>query len=146
MVYYWFYEIEPCEPTCTVDQAIYKGIFVRHLAYLIPYPTDTTHIQNYRSFLKKNAETVWTFQQCEVDGLYGFIWNNQSSNSCESLRNTSASNWKFLGLGNCINYCRIRSLSDLHQGSRVNRSKTTEQCYYDSVNVIFLSIISYTPK
>lgn len=114
---------EPCEPNCTDDQALYKGIFVRHLAYLVPYLTDAAHIQKYSSFLQQNADTVWTSQRCEVDGLYGFIWSNQSSSSCESARNTTAtsaawdlfvsaakvnpptntsSNWTFIGLGNCI--------------------------------------------
>ncbi len=114
---------ESCEPNCTNDQSLYKGIFVRHLAYLIPYLTDAAHIQKYQSFLQQNAQSVWTSQRCEVDGLYGFIWSNQSSNSCEPSRNTSAtsaawdlfisaakanpssntssSNWTFLGLGNC---------------------------------------------
>ena len=113
---------EPCEPNCTMDQALYKGIFVRHLAYLIPYLTDAAHIQKYSSFLQQNAESVWASQRCDLDGLYGFIWSNQSSSSCESSRNTSAtsaawdlfvsaakanpanasvSNWTFAGLGNC---------------------------------------------
>jgi predicted alpha-1,6-mannanase (GH76 family) len=114
---------EPCEPNCTMDQALYKGIFVRHLAYLIPYLTDAAHIQKYSSFLQQNAEMVWTSQLCDLDGLYGYIWSNQSSSSCEASRNTSAtsaawdlfvsaaksnpsntsapSNWTFLGLGNC---------------------------------------------
>jgi len=114
---------EPCEPNCTNDQSLYKGIFVRHLAYLIPYLTDAAHIQKYGSFLQQNAKSVWTSKLCERDGLYGLIWSNQSFNSCDSSRNTSstsaawdlfisvaktappsnmsASNWTWLGLGNC---------------------------------------------
>lgn len=114
---------ESCEPNCTMEQALYKGVFVRHLAYLIPYLTDAAHIQKYSSFLQQNAESVWSSQHCDLDGLYGSIWSNQSSSSCESSRNTSAtsaawdlfvsaaranpsntsaSNWTFLGLGNCV--------------------------------------------
>jgi predicted alpha-1,6-mannanase (GH76 family) len=114
---------EPCEPNCTEDQQLYKGIFVRHLAYLIPYLTDAAHIQQYRSFLQQNAESVWMSKRCDLDGLYGLIWSNQSSNSCEPLRNTSStsaawdlfisvaktippsiissSNWTWVGLGDC---------------------------------------------
>ncbi|CAF4871566.1 unnamed protein product [Rotaria sp. Silwood1] len=115
---------EPCEPNCNDDQQLFKGIFVRHLAYLIPYLTDAAHIQRYRSFLQQNAESVWTSKRCELDGLYSLIWSNQSANSCDSSRNTSStsaawdlfisvaktippsnissSNWTWLGLGNCM--------------------------------------------
>jgi predicted alpha-1,6-mannanase (GH76 family) len=115
---------ELCEPNCTDDQQLYKGIFVRHLAYLIPYLTDAAHIQRYVSFLKQNAESVWTSRRCELDGLYSLIWSNQATNSCETSRNTSStsaawdlfiavaktappsnmssSNWTWLGLGNCV--------------------------------------------
>ncbi len=114
---------EPCEPNCNDDQQLYKGIFVRHLAYLIPYLTDAAHIQQYRSFLQQNAESVGTSKLCELDGLYGLVWSNQSNSSCEPPRNTSStsaawdlfisaaktispsiissSNWTWLGLGNC---------------------------------------------
>ncbi|CAF1396515.1 unnamed protein product, partial [Rotaria sordida] len=115
---------EPCEPNCDFNQKLFKGIFVRHLAYLIPYLTDAAHIQQYRSFLQQNAESVWTSRRCEVDGLYSLIWSNQFSNSCEPSHNTSttsaawdlfvsvaktkppsirsSSNWTLLGLGNCM--------------------------------------------
>ena len=170
---------ESCEPNCTNDEKLYKGIFVRNLAYIIPYLTDAAHIEKYRSFLQQNAETVWTSQNCEIDGLYGAIWTNQSSTSCEPSRNISSTsaafdlfvssakvgptsikssaNWTLLGLGNCmddkgksmpnfnrinvndtvcrttaeqdqgaiaydhqlgcngIQYCRIRTLSSVHQ-------------------------------
>lgn len=115
---------EPCEPNCNDDQKIFKGIFVRHLAYLIPYLTDAAHIQQYGAFLQQNADSVWTSRRCELDGFYSVIWSNQSTNSCEPLRNTSStsaaldlfasvakikpsspmatSNWTLLGLGNCM--------------------------------------------
>ncbi|CAF1627313.1 unnamed protein product [Rotaria sp. Silwood1] len=115
---------EPCEPNCNDDQKLFKGIFVRHLAYLIPYLTDAAHIQQYVSFIQQNAETVLTSRRCEIDGLYSVIWSNQSFNSCDSSRNTSStsaawdlfiaaaktkpqsimssSNWTWLGLGNCM--------------------------------------------
>ncbi|CAF3324465.1 unnamed protein product [Rotaria socialis] len=114
---------EPCEPNCDTDQQLFKGIFVRHLAYLIPYLTDAAHIQQYKSFLEQNAESVWTSRQCERDGLYSLIWSNQSSASCNTSHNSSTtsaawdlfvssaktkslsikspSNWTYLGLGNC---------------------------------------------
>ena len=116
---------EPCEPKCDNDQKLFKGIFVRHLAYLIPYLTDTTHVQRYRAFLQQNAESVWSWKRCEADGLFGVIWSNQSSTSCDASRDTastsaawdlfisvakttptsmvaSPSNWTWLGLGNCM--------------------------------------------
>ncbi|CAF1289707.1 unnamed protein product [Rotaria magnacalcarata] len=114
---------EPCEPNCDNNQQLFKGIFVRHLAYLISYLTDAAHIQRYKSFLEDNAESVWTSRQCERDGLYSLIWSNQSSASCNTSHNASTtsaawdlfvsfaktkslsikspSNWTYLGLGNC---------------------------------------------
>lgn len=116
---------EPCEPNCDNDQTLFKGIFVRHLAYLVGYLTDTAHQQRYRLFIQQNADTVWTSRLCERDGLYGVVWSNLSSSSCNSSRNTSStsavwdlfiasaktetsmmvaspSNWTWLGLGNCM--------------------------------------------
>ncbi|CAF1503931.1 unnamed protein product [Didymodactylos carnosus] len=114
---------EPCEPTCDDDQKLFKGIFVRHLAYLLFYLTDTFHIQKYTTFLQQNAVSVWTMNRCELDGLFGLVWNNDSCNSCESSRDSAttsagldlfiavasikqqaavSSNWKLLGQGNCI--------------------------------------------
>ncbi len=70
---------EPCEPNCNDDQKLFKGIFVRHLTYLIPYLTDAAHIQRYRSFLQQNGESVWTSRHCELDGSYSLIYINDIS-------------------------------------------------------------------
>jgi hypothetical protein len=119
---------ETCEPTtCDNDQQLFKGIFIRHLNYLLPYLTDRSHIDKYRSFLMQNAASVWTTRQCEHDGLFSLIWNNQTSSSCQSSRNAATtssacdlflsvinvdsrisndklatSDWILLGLGNCM--------------------------------------------
>jgi hypothetical protein len=114
---------EPCEPNCDEDQKLFKGIFVRHLGYLLPYLTDPLHIQKYTAFLQQNAISLWTTNRCETDGLLGLFWDNISPNSCISTRNvatTSAaldlftavsrsqqqaiasSKWVLLGLGNCM--------------------------------------------
>jgi hypothetical protein len=114
---------EPCEPNCDSDQKLFKGIFVRHLSYLLPYLTDALHIQKYTSFLQQNAISLWNTSRCESDGLFGLFWNNNSSNSCHSFQDTATtsaaldlfisvakikqqlavtSNWMLLGLGNCM--------------------------------------------
>ena len=115
---------EPCEPSCDNDQKLFKGIFMRHLAYLLPYVTDPVHIHNYTSFIARNAVSVWTTEQCELDGLFSPIWDNQTSASCDSSRDVattssaldlflslakfppasrvSSSNWMLFGLGNCM--------------------------------------------
>ena len=113
---------EPCEPNCDGDQELFKGIFARHLGYLLPYLTDTFHIQKYTSFLQQNAISLWTTDRCETDGLFGLFWDNKSSNSCNVSRDaatvTSAldlflsasrtkqqsisSTWILFGLGNCM--------------------------------------------
>jgi len=113
---------EPCEPNCDGDQKLFKGIFARHLSYLLPYLTDASHILKYTSFLQENAILLWTADRCELDGLFGLFWNNQSSNRCNTSRDTAttssaldlfiavaktkqqvtSSNWVLLGLGNCM--------------------------------------------
>ena len=112
---------EPCEPNCDNDQKLFKGIFTRHLSYLLPYLTDPSHIQNYTSFLQQNARSLWTTDRCETDGLFGLFWTNYTSNTCDPSRDTSttssaldlfvsvaknaqpapSSKWMLLGLGNC---------------------------------------------
>jgi predicted alpha-1,6-mannanase (GH76 family) len=111
---------EPCEPNCNDAQKLFKGIFARHLSYLLPYLTDAAHIQKYTSFLEQNALSLWTTDRCENDGLFGLFWTNYSSNSCNASRNTattssaldlfvasakiqqlpSSSKWMLLGQGN----------------------------------------------
>jgi hypothetical protein len=113
---------EPSEPNYDDTQKLFKGIFVRHLGYLLPYLTDAAHIQKYTSFLQQNAFSLWTTDRCENDGLFGIFWTNYSSNSCDPSRNTattssaldlfvssaktqqlpSASKWMLLGQGNCM--------------------------------------------
>jgi hypothetical protein len=113
---------EPCEPECDNDQKPYKGIFARHLGYLLPYVTDTLHIQNYTTFLQQNAISLWTSGRCEKYGLFSLFWNYNSSDTCNSSQDvattTSAldlfisaaktkqqvtlSSWMLLGLGNCV--------------------------------------------
>jgi predicted alpha-1,6-mannanase (GH76 family) len=113
---------EPCEPNCDNDQRLFKGIFIRHLSYLLPYLTDAVHIQKYTLFVQQNAVSLWTMDRCETDGLFGLFWTNYSSNSCDSPRNSattssgldlfisaakieeqaSSSKWMLLGQGNCM--------------------------------------------
>ncbi|MCC7160008.1 MAG: hypothetical protein IT281_10810, partial [Ignavibacteria bacterium] len=114
---------EPCEPKCDNDQHLFKGIFARHLGYLLPYLTDTIHIQKYTLFLQQNAVSLLKTNRCELDGLFDLFWNNNnSSTSCNLSRDTAttssafdlfisvantkqqmlSSKWILLGLGNCM--------------------------------------------
>lgn len=115
---------EPCEPKCDGDQLLFKGIFVRHLSYLLPFLIDPIHKQKYEDFLQNNAQTVWINKLCENDGFYGLIWNNESLTNCNSSQNvasssavwdlflslamtnkisfSSSSQWTLIGLGNCM--------------------------------------------
>ena len=113
---------EPCEPNCDNDQKLFKGIFARHLSYLLPYLTDATHIEKYSSFLQHNALSLWSSDRCEKDGLFGLFWDYRAGNSCEPSRDSattsssldlflsiaktgqspSSANWMLLGQGNCM--------------------------------------------
>lgn len=114
---------EPCEDGCTDDQKLFKGIFVRHLGYLLPYFTDKPHKQKYSSFLQKNAMSVLTVDRCDYDGLFGVFWTNYTYNSCGSPTKTITTSavldlfismaktqqqtpisprWMLLGQGSCV--------------------------------------------
>lgn len=86
---------EPCEPNCDNDQKLFKGIFIRHLSYLLPYLTDSAHIEKYQRFLQINAQSLWTNNRCVTDGTFGITWNNQTSNQCDSNRDTSSTSSAF---------------------------------------------------
>jgi predicted alpha-1,6-mannanase (GH76 family) len=103
---------EPCEPNCDDNQKLYKGIFARHLGYLLSYLKSTSHSKKYTSFLRRNAESLWITNRCKEDGLLGLLWKTKESSECDSTRNiatTSAasiqqpkvevtSKWTLLGL------------------------------------------------
>ena len=114
---------EPCEPKCDNDQKLFKGIFARHLNYLLPHLTDRVHIEKYSSFLEHNALSLWTTDRCGKDGLFGVFWDyNNSSDSCEPSRDSAtttssldlflsaaktggsptSTKWILLGQGNCM--------------------------------------------
>ena len=111
---------EPCEPNCDNDQKLFKGIFIRHLSYLLRYLTDSIHIEKYRKFIEANAQSLWSNNRCVTDGTFGITWNNQTSTQCDANRDTSSTSsafdlfisaaqvqsttstrWILLGQGNC---------------------------------------------
>lgn len=114
---------EPCEPNCDDNQKLYKGIFARHLGYLLPYIRNAVRLNKYNSFLRHNAKSVWTTNRCLKDQLFGLSWNSTLSIACDSKNNVATSSaaldlfisaakmnqskvevttkWKLLGLGNC---------------------------------------------
>ena len=130
---------EPCEPTCDNDQKLFKGIFVRHLGYLLPHLTDPVRIRNYTDFVQQNALSLWENNLCELDGLFGLVWNNESStrDSCQPARDaattsaawdlfmsasktqgrqrTTTADWTLLGLGNCMDEANS-SMSNFFKG------------------------------
>ena len=143
---------EPCEPSCDNDQKLFKGIFVRHLGYLLPHLTDAMRIRNYTDFVRQNAVSLWENNLCERDGLFGLVWNNESGthDGCQPAPNvatTSAawdlfmsasktsdrqrattSNWILLGLGNCIDEANA-SMSNFFKagvGERVCRTTASQ--------------------
>lgn len=142
---------EPCEPNCDNDQKLFKGIFTRHLGYLLPYLTDSVHIQKYNLFLQQNAISLWTTDRCETDGLFGLFWTNDSSNGCNSPRNTATTSsaldlfisvaklkserllsnrWMLFGLGNCMD----------------NNNASMPNFYSDKVNETICRIVANDDK
>src|SRR5579859_604308 len=75
---------EPCEPTCNGDQSQFKGIFMRNLAYL--YGVDNQ--QSYKSFLMKNADSLWLNNRNSSNQL-GLLWYGPFD-SADASRQSSA--------------------------------------------------------
>jgi predicted alpha-1,6-mannanase (GH76 family) len=61
---------EPCEPNCGGDGPTFKGVFVRHLAYL----NETQPQQRYRDFLAKNADALWQKSR-NASNQFGVVWS-----------------------------------------------------------------------
>jgi predicted alpha-1,6-mannanase (GH76 family) len=64
---------EPCEGTsagCNMDQAQFKGIFMRNLARLF----ETTGSVKYGQFILRNAAAVWEFD-CNLFAQFGLSWS-----------------------------------------------------------------------
>lgn len=66
------------------DGGLFKGIFVRFFTQLVlsPYISDTERKQ-YISFLKLNAETLWTSGTNKGAGLFGTYWKTAPANSTD---------------------------------------------------------------
>jgi len=61
---------EPHEPDLNGDASQFKGIFMRHLAYLY----EVTGNENYKSFILKNAESIWLNARNTNTNEIGAIW------------------------------------------------------------------------
>ncbi len=61
---------EPNEPNLNGDASQFKGIFMRHLAYLY----EVTKKENYKTFILKNAESIWLNARKVNTNEIGAIW------------------------------------------------------------------------
>jgi len=63
---------DPCEPLCDRDQTQFKGIFVRHLYFMMRF-CDEQLQQYYSNFLQQNANSVWNNDRDPSNNL-GLMW------------------------------------------------------------------------
>ena len=114
---------EPCPGgTCGSDGQIFKGMFVKHLAYALAEGRallDPAFVATARSFFSANAASLLAQDSCR-DGGFGFRWDG-SECDVESVATDSAAldlllacaaagcapptpppTYSLLGLGNCI--------------------------------------------
>jgi predicted alpha-1,6-mannanase (GH76 family) len=77
---------EPCEPSSCGggDVPQFKGIFIRHLAYLY----DTDHKASYFNFLYTNAHSIWSTDRNSTNQL-GLRWTGPLD-SADAARQSSA--------------------------------------------------------
>lgn len=66
------------------DGGLFKGIFIHFFTKLVasPYLPDVRRKQ-YISFLKLNAETLWSSGTNKGEGLYGTYWNTPPANTTD---------------------------------------------------------------
>ena len=58
------------EPDLNQDRTQYKGIFMRHLAFLYK----TTQKQDYKDFILKNANSIWNNARNPVNHQFSCVW------------------------------------------------------------------------
>ena len=76
---------EPCEPSnCGADGPQFKGIFIRHLAYLYEETQDSA----YRDFIQRNAASIWGNARNDEYQL-GLIWSGPFD-AADASRQSSA--------------------------------------------------------
>ncbi len=76
---------EPCEPaSCGADGTQFKGIFVRHLAYLY----QETHTHAYRDFILRNADALGTRDR-NAQNQFGLVWTGPFD-AADASRQSSA--------------------------------------------------------
>jgi predicted alpha-1,6-mannanase (GH76 family) len=75
---------ESCEPNCGADGSQFKGIFIRNLAYLY----EATGRQDYKEFIERNADSVWTRSRNQSNHL-GLSWSGPFD-TADAARQSSA--------------------------------------------------------
>ncbi len=62
--------VDPCEPgNCGADGAIFKGIYIKNLAYLQQADNSTA----YRDFIARNATSIWLNDR-DSSNHFGLLW------------------------------------------------------------------------
>lgn len=62
---------DPMEPNLGIDGPQFKGVFMRNLAML----QRATGNQNFKSFLEKNANSIWTKARNPQNNMIGNVWS-----------------------------------------------------------------------
>ena len=76
---------EPNEPDLNGDATQFKGIFMRHLAYLY----SVTEKESYKSFIEKNSISIWEKARNQETNEIGAIWKG-SFDRADASRQSSA--------------------------------------------------------
>jgi predicted alpha-1,6-mannanase (GH76 family) len=66
--------VDPCEPNCGADGEQFKGIFMRHLAYLRDHTADMAARARYSAFIQHNAESIWNHARNDL-GQIALAWS-----------------------------------------------------------------------
>lgn len=77
---------EACEPNaCSTDEAQFKGVFTRHLTYVVEHATgvEAATIENFRTFLERNAQSIIQTDD-NKDSQLGLVWSGGGSVNLET--------------------------------------------------------------
>ena len=84
----------------------FKGAFIRHLGYMLPFSTDQDAF-SICQFVEKNAQTAWV-QKCQYKGgsMIPYLWDSD----CDAKGNLVSSTTSFTGIDlfNTAQMCRNR--------------------------------------
>jgi len=81
---------ESCEPSCNADGEQFKGIFMRHLGYLVKVlrTANPALAGDYALWIAKNADSLWNKGRNDP-ALFGLVWEGPAGTQQDAITQCS---------------------------------------------------------